>query len=50
MTIIYQHCLHLGVVSLDKSLLFKECKIVIFNWQVIPRHMFVQPLIHVDKV
>ena len=47
-TIIYQRCLHLGVVSLDKSPLFKECRIVIFNWQVIPRHMFVQPLI--DKV
>ena len=48
MTIIYQHiCLLSGVIknSLDKELLFKEYKVLIFNWQVIPRHVFVQPLL-----
>ena len=31
----YHYCLHLGVDSLDKSLLFKECIVVIFNWQIV---------------
>ena len=31
----YQHCLHLGADSLDKSLLFKECIVLIFNWQIV---------------
>ena len=36
----YQHCLHLGADSLDKSLLFKECIVLVFNWQT-PGHLFV---------
>ena len=31
----YHYCLHLGADSLDKSLLFKECIVVIFNWQIV---------------
>ena len=30
----YQHRLHLGADSLDKSLLFKECVVLVFNWQI----------------
>ena len=36
----YQHCLHFGVDSLDKSLLFKECVVLVFNWQI-SGHLFV---------
>ena len=31
----YHYCLHLGADSLDKSLLFKECIVLIFNWQIV---------------
>ena len=44
----YQHCLLLGVVSLDKSPFFyKECKVLALDWQVIPRHLFVQPVMKI---
>ena len=33
----YHYCLHLGADSLDKSLLFKECIVLVFNWQT-PGH------------
>ena len=45
----YQHCLLIGVVSLDKSLFYKECKVLALDWQVIPRHLFVQPLIYENQ-